>query len=96
MKSAVKDTYGAASAAAVDKLRRLLKGKADSFEIFFSHEEGFGVEAKSGAIDSLKVRSSTGVGLRTISDKRLGFGFSSVLTDEALKGLVGTTLAAST
>ena len=95
MKSAVKDTYGAASAAAVDKLRRLLKGKADSFEIFFSHEEGFGVEAKSGAIDSLKVRSSTGVGLRTISNKRLGFGFSSVLTDEALEGLVSTTLAAS-
>ena len=95
MKTADKDNGAAASGPAVDTLKRLLKGKADSFEIFFSHDEGFGVEAKSGAIDSLKVRSSTGVGLRTISDKRLGFGFSSVLTKEALEGLVATTLAAS-
>ncbi|MBI5469083.1 MAG: TldD/PmbA family protein [Deltaproteobacteria bacterium] len=95
MKPTVKDPGAAASGPAVDTLRRLLKGKADSFEIFFSHEEGFGVEAKGAEIDSLKVRSNTGVGLRTISNKKLGFGFSSVLTGEALEGLVGSALSGS-
>lgn len=81
--------------AAVDTLKKLLKGKADSFEIFFSHDEGLGVEVKDGSVDSLKVRSSTGVGLRTISGKKLGFGFSSVLTEEALSDMVRATLSGS-
>lgn len=95
MKTTVKDPGAAGSGPAVDTLKRLLKGKADSFEIFFSHEEGFGVEARGGEIDSLKVRSNTGAGLRTISNKKLGFGFSSVLTEEALEGLVGSALSGS-
>jgi len=95
MKRAVKERGAVDSGAAVEQIKRLLKGKADSFEIFFSHDEGFGVEAKGGEVDSLKVRSSTGVGLRTISNKRLGFGFSSVLTDGALEALVGSALSGS-
>lgn len=97
MKAAVKDRDQSAASAsfAIETLRKFLKGKADSFEIFFSHEEGLGVEAKDAQIDSIKVRSCTGVGLRTILNKKSGFGFSSVLTEEALEGLVRSSLSGS-
>jgi len=72
-----------------------LRGRADSYEIFFSMDSGLGVEAKDGGVDALKVRSGRGVGLRTITGGRLGFGFSSVLTDSALRELADKTVAGS-
>ncbi len=80
----------------IDTLRGLLEGKADSYEIFCSKEDGISVEAKDGAVDALKVRSSAGVGLRVISDGRQGFGFSSVLEDPALREMVSNTIDSST
>jgi len=79
----------------IERLKGALKGKADSYEIFFSCQKGFGVEAKQGAVDALKVRSSAGVGIRTISKGRLGFAFSSVLEDKVLDELAAKALAAS-
>lgn len=76
----------------IDALKMLLKNRADSYEIFFSHEKGFNVEVRDGAVDALKVRSNTGVGLRTLSGGRQGFGFSSVLAGEALEDLVNKTI----
>jgi PmbA protein len=83
------------AAKTIETLRGLLNGKADSYEIFFSRDEGIGVESLDGTVDALKVRSNMGVGLRTISGGRQGFGFSSVLTKEALEGLATSTLSAS-
>ncbi len=80
--------------AAIDTLKKLLD-RVESYEIFFSSEEGFNVEAKDGEVDALKVRSGSGVGLRTISKGRAGFGFSSVVTEDALKDLVEKTVSAS-
>ncbi len=79
----------------IDVLEKLLRGRVENYEIFFSSESGFGVEAKDGKVDALKVRSGSGVGLRTISKGRLGFGFSSVLTGEALKDIVDKTIKGS-
>jgi len=93
MNTSVKDA--ANRAPAVDTLKRLLKDRADAYEIFFSHEEGFSVEVRAGEVDSLKVRSNTGVGLRTVLNKKPGFAFSSVLTDSALEDLVGSALSGS-
>ncbi|HBG45426.1 MAG TPA: TldD/PmbA family protein [Deltaproteobacteria bacterium] len=80
---------------AVQRLRKLLAGKADSYEIYFSMQKGFGAEAKDGAVDSLKARSSAGVGLRTVKGKRLGFAYSSVLAADALAELVDKAIAGS-
>ncbi len=76
-----------------ERLRALLKGRADGYEIFFSSESGLSVEAKDKGVDSLKVRSSTGVGLRAAVGGRQGFSFTSALTDDALAGLVEHCLA---
>jgi len=80
---------------AIDALEKLLKGNVENYEIFVSSESGLGVEAKDGKVDALKVRASSGVGLRTISKGRLGFGFSSVLTAEALRDMVDKTIKGS-
>ncbi|MBI2412192.1 MAG: TldD/PmbA family protein [Deltaproteobacteria bacterium] len=79
----------------IEAVRGLLKGRPVEYEIFFSYDSGFGADAREGAIDALKARSNAGVGLRTISKNRLGFGFSSVLTDDALRDLVEKTLTGS-
>lgn len=81
---------------AIETLKRLLGGRADSWEIFFSMETGFGCEARGGGVEALKARSSAGVGVRAISGKRLGVGFGSVLSDDALRVLVDKTLAGGT
>lgn len=80
---------------AVERLAGYLRGKAQSYEIYFSSDCGLGVEAKDGGVDALKVRSGSGIGLSTITDGRLGFGFSSVLTDDALAELAYKTVAGS-
>lgn len=72
----------------IGRLEKLLRGKADSYEIYFAVSKGFSAEAKDAEVDALKVRSSAGVGLRTIKGKRSGFGFSSVLSAEALGDMV--------
>lgn len=87
--------FNGTSEAAIDTLRRLLAGKADAYEIYISSSRGLSVEAKDGGVDALKARKGSGVGVRTISGGRLGFGFSSVLTEEALKDMVSGAVEAS-
>ncbi|MFQ5465934.1 MAG: TldD/PmbA family protein [Thermodesulfobacteriota bacterium] len=78
----------------VDILRGLVEGKTDAYEMYLSTSKGFSVEAKDGAVDAFKARSGRGVGLRTINGGRLGFGFSTVLTREALSEMVAAALEA--
>ncbi|MBI5642971.1 MAG: TldD/PmbA family protein [Deltaproteobacteria bacterium] len=93
--SEAQHTHTIDAAKTIETLRKNLKGRAEAYEIFYSFDSGLGVEAKEGQIDALKARSNAGVGLRTLLKKRQGFGFSSVLTEEALKELVDKTLSAS-
>ncbi|MCK4739820.1 MAG: TldD/PmbA family protein [Deltaproteobacteria bacterium] len=81
---------------AVEILRGLLKGRSDSYELYFSLSNGVSVEAKDGLVDGLKVRSSAGVGLRTLKDAKQGFSFSSVFDEAALKDMVDSALLAGT
>ncbi|HLE09585.1 MAG TPA: DNA gyrase modulator, partial [Thermodesulfobacteriota bacterium] len=80
---------------AVELIRRLLKGRVDSFEVFLSSSKGLSVEAKDGKVDALRVTSSRGASIRTIKDGRPGFSFSNVFTEEALKDMAGLALSGS-
>ena len=63
---------------AVDILKSALAKKADSYEIFLSLDNGTVAEVKDGEVDSFKVRSNLGVGIRILSGGRAGFGYSSL------------------
>ncbi len=80
---------------AVDVLTGLLRERADEYEFFFSSSGGLTVEAKKGAIDSFRVSSGSGVGLRTLNNGRPGVGFSTVFTKAALTEMVELTIAGS-
>ncbi|MBE9528717.1 MAG: TldD/PmbA family protein [Proteobacteria bacterium] len=79
----------------VETLCEMVAGEVDAYEIFVSCDDGFSVEAEGGSVDTLKARSSSGVGLRTIQKGRQGFGFTNVLDTDALKSMVGDTLSGS-
>ena len=80
---------------AVMELQTALRGKADSYEIFVSVDKGLIVDTKEGEIDSFKVRSNLGLGLRTIKNGRPGFGFTSVLNKDAITALATDTITGS-
>ncbi len=72
----------------VDMLTERLRGRVDAFEIYVEHTEGVTVEARHRCVDSVKVTSSQGVGIRVIKDRRLGFGFSSTFDERTLGALI--------
>lgn len=89
------DTGRVEAAQAVGAVKRLIEKKADSYEVFFSSDSGLSAEAQNGAVEALKVRRSLGVGIRAITKGRLGFAFSSVLTEDALREIVDKTIRGS-
>jgi PmbA protein len=80
---------------AVETLLVLLKDRADACEIYVSFDRGLSVEARGGAVDSFKVRSNLGLGLRTILNGRPGFAYSTVMGKEALEDMVSKALSGS-
>lgn len=80
---------------AIDLLSDLLSEKADSYEIFLSLDKGIATEVKDAELDSFKVRSNLGVGIRTLSAGRAGFGYSSLLDPFALRDMVDKALSGS-
>ncbi len=92
MKQSVGDNRLARS---METLKEMVEARVDAYELFSSHDDGFSVEAQGGTVDALKARSSLGVGLRTIDKGKLGFGFTSVLDEAALKSMVDDTILGS-
>jgi PmbA protein len=80
---------------AVDTLREALSDKADSYEIFVSMDKGLNAEVKDNEVDSFKLRSSIGIGIRTLSAGRGGFGYSSLFDLPALRDMMDKTLSGS-
>ncbi len=79
----------------LDPLLRLLKGRAVSYEVYLSSSSGLNVEVREGAVEALKVKSSKGVGLRVITDKRPGFAFTSAVDEQGFKELVERAISAA-
>ncbi len=80
----------------VEMLTSYLKGKVDAYELYFSSSEGMSIESKDLKVDSFKVSKSMGIGLRTLSRGKPGFGFSTVLAPDALRKMVDDAISAST
>ena len=79
----------------LDSLLRLLEGRAVSYEAYLSSSSGLNVEVREGTVEALKVKSSKGVGLRVIKDKRPGFAFTSAVDGQGLKELVERAISAA-
>lgn len=80
----------------IEDLCCILKDKADEWEVFYSLQEGISIEAKEGTIESMKVSCNKGIGIRTLKDCRLGFSFTTDLSDNALVATVDNAVASGT
>lgn len=74
----------------------MLTGKADEWEIFYSKQNGISIEAKDGAVESMKASCNKGIGIRTLKDKRLGFSFTTDLSAHAIANIVENAISSGT
>jgi PmbA protein len=61
---------------------------AEQLEAFLTHARSFEVRAYDGAIESLSSAEPRGAGLRVISSHRVGFAYTTDLTEAGIDGLV--------
>ena len=57
----------------------------DEAEVFFQRENGTELEIQRNDIQSLQYTSDFGMGIRVIVNKKLGFSYTNVLTEEKIK-----------
>ena len=79
----------------IEDLTKILKNRVDEWEVFYSSQNGLSIEAKDGKVDAFKVSSSEGVGLRVFKDKRVGFSFTSMLSNGLMGELIENAVAGS-
>lgn len=61
---------------------------AEEIEAFFTHEREFQVKVYDGEVDSLSSAEPRGAGIRVLSGGRVGFSFTSDLSDDGLSAAV--------
>lgn len=78
----------------VDITRGLLEREAlGHWEIFHQVSESFTVEIKDGNVDSLQKARISGLAVRVIKDRKLGFSFTSALDAHSLETTVQTAVS---
>ncbi len=67
--------------------------KADAAEVYLRTSASTTVEVKDRKVDAFERARDVGVGLRVLSGGRMGFAFTAVLEDSALRGVVDDAFA---
>lgn len=62
---------------------------AEDVEAFVTHERSFYVKAFDGAPEAVSSSEPRGAGVRLVTDGRVGFAFTTELTDDGLDALIG-------
>lgn len=63
-------------------------GDTEEVEAFFIHERSFEVKTYNGDVESLSSAEPRGAGVRVVTGKRVGFAFTTDLTDKGLVAVV--------
>ncbi|MEK6680972.1 MAG: TldD/PmbA family protein [Nitrospirota bacterium] len=69
-------------------LKRLLAKGADEAEVYIQLSKGTSIEMKDGEVDSFEGAEEQGIGVRVISEKRVGFSYTTDFSDRALDKLL--------
>lgn len=75
-------------------LEDAVSGGAADAEAYLHHGAELTVKAFEGAVESLTSAESRGLGLRVFADRRMGFAYTSDLSDEGLRRVVETAISA--
>jgi len=69
--------------------------RCDSFELFFLRKNGISVEARGKKIESLVNSNESGLAIRVVKDGRLGFSYTTALSEDGIRDAVRIALASS-
>lgn len=75
--------------------RYLESKKLDAFEIFFLERDHLLADAKLGEIESLEEATETGIAIRVLEEGRLGFSFTTSLTEKSVKDSIESAVTAA-
>lgn len=78
-----------------EKALEMARNKGVEAEAFLLHGRELSVEIIAGQVDTLKEAEEAGMGLRVINNGRLGFVFTSDLSDQAVKQVVDDAISIS-
>ena len=78
-----------------EKALELARKKGVEAEAFLLHGRELSVEVIEGQVETLKEAEEAGLGLRVINDGRLGFVFTSDLSDQAIRQVVDDAISIS-
>lgn len=74
---------------------RLTRSPVDGWEIFLSSGKSWSVEVRGGEVDALRVSEPIGIGLRILSNKSIGFSFSTSFDQHAVDRTVESAMTAA-
>ncbi|QGT98944.1 TldE protein, part of TldE/TldD proteolytic complex [Candidatus Syntrophocurvum alkaliphilum] len=78
-----------------EKALDLSKKKGVDAEVFLLYDKELSIEVSGGKVETLKEAEEIGMGLRVINNGRVGFSFTSDLTDYAIKEAVENAITIS-
>jgi len=73
---------------AIEILDRLMRLKPDGAEVYLKTAESFNVEVKDQGVEALDASRSHGIGLRILLDGRIGFSFTSDISEGSIDNLI--------
>lgn len=76
-------------------VKKTLKAGADEAEVYLENNREFELTVRNGDVETVKQATSKGMGLTVFKDKKLGFTYTSDLSDEALAEFIKRTVELS-
>jgi PmbA protein len=76
-------------------VQEALKLGVDEAEAYTENNREFSLQVRNGDVETVKQSTTKGIGLTVYKDKKLGFSYTSDLTDESLKDFIKRTIQLS-
>ena len=73
-------------------VKYLERRNPDQFEFYFEHRTSTKIDSKDQQVESLSVASDVGMAIRVISNKRIGFSFTTSLDEPAIERAVNAAI----
>lgn len=78
-----------------EKIIETARHRGVEAETFFLHDRGLSIELADGKVETLKEAEEIGLGLRVINQGRMGFAYTSDLSDFAIQELIDDAISIS-
>lgn len=78
-----------------EKILSIARGRGAEAEVYLREGTSTDVEVKQGAVDAFERSSDRGAGVRVLTDRRIGFAYTTDLSSEAISAVVDAAMASA-